>query len=463
MDSRQFLTQSPVSVGFISLGCAKNLVDSQIMAGVLVKEGMRLAASPEEADVVLVNTCAFIEEAREESLDAIRAACRLKTDGTCRAILVAGCYPQRYRDRLREQLPDVDAFIGVDELERVGAVVRDLIAGARGGIEVSATPGRLFEPPVPGLVFSNGCYAYLKIAEGCNHPCAFCAIPAIRGNYRSRSIERVVREAEQLLGEGFRELDLISQDVTAYGHDRRDGTDLPALLRALGRIGGRFWIRLLYGYPSGVTDRLIAAIAEVPQVCRYLDVPVQHSHPEMLRAMRRAGTADTVRDLAVRWRRLVPGLVLRTTCLVGFPGETDGHFDHLLNYVREAEFDHLGVFVFSPEEGTTAFDMASRPPQETAERRRERLLLAQKEIVDRKLAALVGSEGEVILDRRGPESGARRWLARSARQAPEVDGVVRVRSAPDAARAGDFVRVRYTSALDYDMNAAAVKPEKSGA
>lgn len=455
--SHQRLTSTEhLTVGFISLGCPKNRVDSQIMADALLADGIRLAPSPEEADVIIINTCAFIEDARAESVEAIQSACLLKSEGRCRAILVAGCLSQRYRDELRKSLPDVDGFIGLDELQKVAAVARRLGHGEAGIVDISDTAQRLFEPTQPGVVFSTGSYAYVKIAEGCNHRCTFCAIPAIRGASRSRSMEAVVREAESLLDRGFRELDLISQDVTSYGRDRTDGSDLPGLLRALGRLRGEFWIRLLYGYPSHVTDALLEAMAGTPSVCRYLDLPIQHSHPAILKAMGRAETVIPVQELATRIRRALPGAVLRTTCLVGFPGETQEHFEHLLAFVKDAEFDHLGAFVFSPEEGTAAFGMPELPARDVAEERRDRLMQTQQTIVDRKAASLVGTEDRVLLER--PVAGKQAvWRGRSYRQAPEVDGDVFVKGASRDAQPGGFVRVRYTAAAGYDMKAAVIQ------
>ena len=443
---------SDISVGFVSLGCAKNLVDSQVMAGSLLSAGITLAPSPEEADVIVVNTCSFIEDARKESVDAILSACEFKNTGPCRAVVVAGCLPQRYATDLADDLPEVDAFIGLDGLEDVADVVKRLGGGESGIHRVPAVAEGLFEPKIPALVFTGGPFAYLKIAEGCNHGCTFCAIPAIRGRYRSRTVTAVANEAEQLLASGIRELCLISQDITAYGRDLDDGTDLPGLLRVLGGVGGDYWIRLLYGHPSGVDDRLLAAMAEIPQVCPYLDIPIQHSHPEILRAMGRGRTVEQVAGLTGRVRQALPGAAVRTTCLVGFPGETEEHFSHLLRFAGENRFDHLGVFVYSPEEGTPAMGMAAGPDRTVAEGRRERLMLAQKEIVIAANRALIGSEADILLERRHPEHD-NTIVGRSARQAPEVDSVTLVQGVPADGGPGDFVRVKYTEERDYDMTA----------
>jgi ribosomal protein S12 methylthiotransferase len=443
-----------ISVGFVSLGCAKNLVDSQVMAGVLVKEGIALARSPEEADVVIVNTCSFIEDARKEAAETIVEVCGLKKSGQCRAVLVTGCLPQRYGHDLKKQFPDVDAFIGIDQLDRAGEIIRLVLDGEtkKDIVEVSETPSRLFEPELPGIVFTGGPFAYLKIAEGCNHHCSFCAIPGIRGRYRSRKLSDIVKEAEQLLANGIRELDLISQDVTGYGRDLENDTSLVRLIHDLGRLGGKFWIRLLYGYPTGISDELLNSMASIPQVCHYLDIPIQHSHPEILQAMKRGGTLESVGNMARRVRAVMPDVALRTTCLVGFPGENEKHFEHLLEFVQQVEFDHLGVFAYSPEDGTPAASIPGRVDPDVAEERRDRLLTAQRDIVDRKAAALIGTETEVLLERAGtPRHDP--WQGRSGRLAPEVDGMILASGLPRGAKVGDFVKVRYTRQAEYDMKA----------
>jgi len=444
-----------ISVGFISLGCAKNLVDSEIMAGALLRAGLSLAPAPEAADVVVVNTCAFVEDAREESIDTILDACRLKEQGACRAVIVSGCLPQRYREELREALPEVDAFLGVDQLKALPGVVREVAAGRRGTLRVSDTAQSTIEPDLPRVLFTGGPYAYLKVSDGCNHGCRFCAIPSIRGRYRSRLPDAIVAEAEHLLANGVRELNLVSQDVTAYGSDRADAGDLAGLLRRLGGIGGRFWIRLLYGHPHHLDDSLLAAIAAIPQVCAYLDVPIQHSHPEMLRAMGRAGRPEDVLELPRRARRVLPGIALRTTCLLGFPGETERHVEHLLAFVESAEFDHLGAFVFSPEQGTPAAAMGGQVARERAEERRGRVLTVQKGVVAGKAQKRIGTTAEILVEHTD-ELGAGHLVGRSEREAPEVDGVVRFERGPDrradsVLRVGQFVTVQLTEHAEYDM------------
>jgi ribosomal protein S12 methylthiotransferase len=454
--------EASVSVGFVSLGCAKNLVDSQVMAGVLLADGIRLAPSPEEADVVLVNTCAFIGPAREEAADAILRACQHKAAGGCRAVVVTGCLPQRYRGQIQTAFPDVDAFVGIDELDGIAAVVRRLAAGERGVLEVSGRATRLFQPRFPTLLFSGGPFAYLKVAEGCDHVCAFCAIPGIRGRFRSRGLDALLDEAHTLLGAGVRELNLISQDTTSYGRDLPGGPDLAGLLQALDALEGDFWIRVLYGYPSRVSDALLKVMARSRHIVPYLDLPIQHSHPDVLRGMRRADTLRAVATLPVRLRHAVPGMVLRTTCLVGFPGETEAHFEHLLEAVEAAQFDHLGVFVYSPEEGTAAHDREDVPTPEVAEERRDRLMRLQQRLVAARRRALVGTQARALLLRpAGPDASAGVWIGRVARQAPDVDGQTRIRGLAPGVKPGDFADVRLRGGKDYDLAADACASQET--
>lgn len=444
------LSAPDLSVGFISLGCAKNLVDSEHMAAVLRAEGIGLAALPETADVVLINTCGFIGDAKTESIDAILRACAWKQAGDCKAVVVAGCLIQRYRGELQRAIPEVDAFIGLDQLPEIGSLVRRLAKGERGIMRVSPVSRKVFSPLSTRVILTGGPFAYLKIAEGCNHRCAFCAIPGIRGRYRSRSMDDVVHEAETLLGQGVRELNLISQDTTRYGHDRTDGASLPGLLKRLGKIGGDFWIRLLYGHPAYLTDELLDCMGAVPQVCRYLDIPIQHADEQVLRAMRRPGGARAVRDFPERARARLPGVVLRTTCLVGFPGETAAQFNELIRFVRLTEFDHLGVFAFSPEETTEAATMKKQVSATTGRRRRDQLMAIQQIIAFRKAAGRRGGEDVALLLKPARRNA---WEARVRGQAPEVDGLTRVTGCGAGMKSGDRVAVRFTGSDGYDLKA----------
>lgn len=441
------------TVGFVSLGCAKNLVDSEYMASLLRSGNIGLAPSPGEADVLIVNTCAFIGDAKKESIDAILEACTARTAGRHRAVIVAGCLPQRYGQDLLASLPEVDAFVGLDALDEVLPLVRRLASGkGRGEYLVPGRAQRLFEPVAAGVLFTGGSYAYIKIAEGCDHRCSFCVIPAIRGTYRSRRVSDIVRQAGHLLEQGVRELILVSQDTTQYGKDLGDGTGLPALLRALGRLGGQFWIRLLYGHPAHVTNALLEAIAKIPQMCKYLDLPIQHSHQEVLRLMRRpAGARSSILGMPDRIRKAIPDVTLRTTCLVGHPGETAEHFLHLRRFVESAEFDHLGVFVYSPEEGTPAFDMPGKVDRRTAAARRRELMLVQQQIVLKKARKLLGREETFLVEEPASNANKTTWKGRSARHAPEIDGEVFISGMPEGTRAGSFVRAGYAGVEGYDM------------
>jgi len=445
---------TPVSVGFISLGCSKNLVDSQVMAGLLLARKISLAPSADEADVLVVNTCAFIEAAREEAAETILSACAHKAAGGCRAVIVTGCLPQRYRGRVRKVFPDVDAFLGVDELDRIPEVVDRVAAGRSCPLTIAASgPVKTYEPPYPTLLFTGGPFAYIKIGDGCDHRCAYCAIPGIRGSYRSRPIAGIMSESRRLVEAGVREINLISQDTLIYGCDRKGSPRTSALLRRLAALAGDFRVRLLYGYPGGVTDELLETLASDPKFCRYLDLPVQHVHPDILRAMNRGDIADQVAGLPERIRRLLPGVTLRTTCLVGFPGETDAHFQMLLDFVKTARFDHLGVFAFSPEAGTAAFKMAGRPSDETAQARCAALMAAQKKIAAELNRTRVGQTARALLLQ--PQLKGH-WLARIDQQAPDVDGVTRVSEVGENAMPGDLVSVELTGARGFDLTARAM-------
>lgn len=444
----------PISVGFISLGCAKNLVDSQIMAGYLKAGQISLAASPETADVILVNTCAFIDIAREEAAEAILSACAHKSNGRCKSVVVTGCMVQRYREQMGDAFPDVDGFLGVDELDQIVPLVKEVQKSKEPLIVVS--PGEasgVFDPLYPTLLFTGGPLAYLKISDGCNHRCAYCAIPGIRGQFRSRTDISIFEEAFCMVNAGVKELNIISQDTLNYGADRKKLPSIEKLIKRIDDIDGDFWIRLLYGYPSSVSVELLELIDSSSHLLPYLDLPVQHSHPDILTAMNRAPAIEATQDLAERLRTIVPGLVLRTTCMVGFPGETDEHFEHLAEYVMRSRFDHLGVFVFSPEENTAAFDMDNVPELEVAEERCQHLMKLQQEVVEEHRKELQGMHDNLLLLRKSKG----RWYGRLGRQAPEVDGETFVSDVPENAEIGDFINVKITGGRGYDLKAKYIK------
>lgn len=445
------------TIGIISLGCSKNLADSEAMAGFLLKSGYQLAPSPEAADIILINTCAFIESAREEGAENILAACAHKAEGHCKAVIVAGCMPQRYRAQMLDAFPEVDAFLGVDELDRLPELVKQLEHRRKQDREalLAVAPGlptRTFTKPIPALRLSGQIVAYTKIAEGCNHACAFCAIPQFRGHLRSRPMEAIEAEVRELIATGTREINLIAQDVTAYGKDLRNGSSLAALLRRLDALEGDFWLRWLYGFHNHVTDELLEVMAGAKHIVPYFDLPIQHAHPDILRAMRRADTIAAIDTFPERLRAAVPGATLRTTCMVGFPGETEEHFQALLDYVKRVRFDALGTFIFSPEEGTAAAELPGLPPPEVARDRLARLMSAQRAIAKERNRERVGTTARALLLERAADGSGR---ARLPHQAPEVDGLVRLAHLPEGARPGDFLPVTLTGTRGYDLTARA--------
>jgi ribosomal protein S12 methylthiotransferase len=443
-------------VFFRSLGCPKNRLDSEVMLGSLALGGYAIAERVEDADVVVVNTCSFIESAREESIQAILDVAELRESGRLRALVVAGCMPQRYGAELAKELPEVDAFVGTGRFQDIAPILEDTLAGRTRGIYVDAGRTHLYSERDPRLLIGPRHSAYVKISEGCDRICAFCAIPGIRGKFQSRTVESVVAEARQLAEAGVRELNLVAQDATAFGKDlpgprRRKLADL---LRALDDVEGPAWVRQLYVYPTAVTDDLIEVWASGKRVLPYVDVPLQHASDRMLKAMKRGATRDRQRALVERLRDRIPNLTLRTTFIVGFPGETDADFAELQDFVRECRFDRVGVFRYSDEEGTAAQAYPGKVPQAVARRRYRALVALQSEIMAEKLGALVGSEHDVLVDQAGRSAGR----GRLASQAPEIDGVVFLKNAPGAPAfaAGDFVRARIVRVRGADLEAERV-------
>jgi ribosomal protein S12 methylthiotransferase len=440
--------EAPIRVGFVSLGCAKNLVDTEVMLGHLDRAGAAFVRDPAEADVLVVNTCGFIEAAREESIRAILEAAGHKTTGRLKRLVVAGCLVQRYPGEMQANLPEVDEWIGLDELPRVVEAVALARRGAHappGAVAVStylydhSTPRRLATPPWT---------AFVKIAEGCDHTCSFCAIPSFRGKFRSRPVEDVFMEAVALARSGVREISLISQDTSDYGRDLgiRDG--LVPLLERLDAVPDLRWIRVHYLYPNSVTDRLVEAMARLPKVVEYVDLPLQHAHPAMLRRMRRGGSAEGHLSLLSRFRAAMPQVALRTTFIVGFPGETEEEFRSLLDFVAEARFDHLGVFEYSHEDGTSAFGLEDDVPPEVKEDRRERLMALQQGIVFGRNEGRLGEEVELLVEGAHGET-EHLLVGRTRGQALDVDGQVLVNDG--VAPAGSFATVEITDTAGYDL------------
>lgn len=440
-----------VRIGLVSLGCPKNLVDSEELLGALTEGGRgQLVDGSATADVVVVNTCAFIESAKKESLAAIREALGRKERGEISKVVVAGCLAQRYAQTLSRELPEVDALLGIQS----AAQIADVVFQKRGATLLPmADTNNLVQPltekyPLipPSRVRATAPWtAYLKISEGCDHACTFCSIPSFRGKHRSKPLERVVTEAKRLVDAGAVELNLIAQDTTAYGMDLYKELALPRLLTELGKIAGLRWVRLLYCYPTMMTDRLIQTMADTPNVAHYVDIPLQHGDDGMLKRMKRGGSVSSYYRLLERLRTAMPDMVVRTTFLVGFPGEDAAAFESLSRFVREARFDRLGVFEYSPEEGTPGFELRPRVPERIARQRRRALMALQQPISLAANQALVGRELEVLVE--GIAGEVR--IARSWRDAPEIDGTVQVSGSQ--AQPGDWVRVRVTRAEPYDV------------
>jgi len=429
----------PYTIGMVSLGCPKNQVDAEQMMGVLTGSGFELTADQQEADVIVVNTCGFIESAKEESIAAILEAARMKKQGKCRALVVAGCLAQRYKDELRKELPEADAIIGTAEVPRIGEICSKALAGSGPVVRVSG-PEMVYG--LPRVSTTPRHYRYLKIAEGCSNRCSYCAIPLIRGNFASRPAASIIDEARRLADDGAKELVLLAQDSTGY----RDGkTELPALLGKLARVRGIAWVRLMYAYPGRIGDALMAVLAEEEKLCKYLDIPVQHIDDKVLAAMNRRGSSDDIRRTIEKLRKRVPGIALRTSLITGFPGETEAAFKRLLSFVKETAFDHLGVFTYSPEEGTPAALLEQQVPAEAAHERLDRIMQAQAKISLKKNRALIGMRRTVLVD--GLEDDA--LFGRTSSQAPEIDGTVYL--SETEALPGEFVEVTITDASEYDL------------
>jgi ribosomal protein S12 methylthiotransferase len=460
-----------MKIGMISLGCPKNLVDSEVMLGLARQSGHQLTRDAAHADVLVVNTCAFIDKAKQESIDAILEMAEHKKTGSCRQLIVTGCMAERYRDELREQIPEIDALLGTGEVpdivkaiggstpqEALGSRLIPLLRanGERAGSDVrsaepSALPTYIYDADTPRLLATPRHYAYVKIAEGCDYKCAFCIIPTLRGHYRSRPADSIVREAEALAAGGVKELLLISQDTSFYGVDRGERGALARLLRRLNGVDGLEWIRMLYLYPTTIGDDVLEAMAECEKVAKYVDLPLQHASDAVLKRMKRPGTRAGYEKLLTRIRQRVPGVTLRTTFIVGFPGETDADFSELLSLVDAVRFDHVGVFTYSHEEGTSAHALADDVPARVKRMRQAKLMRAQKRIVARAQRARVGSQVRLLVD--GPSSEHELVLrGRLEGQAPDIDPVVYLTECdPEALTTGAMIEAEITGSRGYDL------------
>jgi len=453
--------EKTIKVGLISLGCAKNLVDSEIMIGHLHKAGMTMTPDAAQADVVIVNTCSFIDAAKEESLGAILEANRargMRKRRSGQKLIVAGCMSQRFAGQMQESLPEVDAFIGLDQITEVPDIIDRLIGRERKKSDapenfVTERPTYIPDYDTPRFRLTPPHFAYVKIAEGCNHPCTFCIIPRMRGRHRSRTVESVVEEARRLVAEGVRELNLISQDTTYFGMDRWEqkagprqaidssrGDSLCVLLRELQKIEGDFWIRLLYTHPAHWSDELVATIAECDKVARYVDMPLQHISENMLEKMQRETSGRHIRQLIGKIRAGIPGIALRTTFIAGFPGETDSDFEELLEFIEQTRFERLGIFRYSKEEGTRAAKLSHQVHPKVKEARWHKAMALQRRIASQISASFVGRQLKVLVEKPG--------IARSHADAPEIDGTVQVDAALPV---GAFATVKVTGHADYDL------------
>jgi len=465
-------------VGFVSLGCPKNLVDSEVMMGMLAQAGAELTTRAEDADVIVVNTCSFIESAQQESVNTILEMARHKTAGRAQKLVVAGCLVERFRDEIRKNIPEVDAVVGTGELEKIlGA------SGVGGGRKVNSPfvilqsraegeareaqgrfsrekwegaiadlPNYLYDDETPRILATPKHTAYVKIAEGCDHPCTFCIIPQLRGKFRSRRFESVVAEGQRLAAAGVREITLIGQDTTCYGEDFGLKDGLALLLEKLAKIEELRWIRFLYAYPNKITGRLLETIAANERVCSYIDVPLQHASASVLKRMKRGGGAEVFLRSIAKMRRTIPELTLRTSFIVGFPGETEKEFEELCEFVGEAQFDWMGTFGYSDQEGASAHEIGKKISQNEVERRRKHLMAIQQKISKKRKKALVGREFELVLEGTSEETDLL-LEGRTAMHAPEIDGKVLVNDFPDGEEPefGRFYRCEITAAHDYDV------------
>lgn len=434
-------------VSLVSLGCPKNLVDAEVMLGYLSRDQYEVTTDETQADIIVVNTCSFIKEAKQESIDTILDLADRKHDARCKLLIVTGCLPQRYQEELAKELPEVDIFIGTGDYPRIA----EIIAEKKGTTEqlcYTGDPNFVYNDELPRLQSSPHYTAYLKIAEGCSNNCAYCVIPSLRGAMRSRSLATLLAEAKQLVEGGVKELNLIAQDITAYGTDLPDAPTLELLVTELAKMEGLKWIRLLYAYPDGVTDSLIQLIKNEPKVCKYLDLPIQHISDPILKRMKRRSGEEQIRSLIAKLRQEIPDIAIRTSLIVGFPGETVDDFKKLLQFVEETRFDRLGVFCYSREEGTPAAEMPDQVSERIKRERHKKLMRTQARVSFKHNRTLVDTEEEVLVEGYSEETELL-LKGRSSRQAPDVDGLVYITSGN--ANVGDIVKLRITDSSDYDL------------
>ena len=447
-------------VGFVSLGCPKNLVDSEVMMGQLADAGYEITNNAGEADTVVVNTCGFIESAKQESVDAILEAMRWKTEGKANRVIVAGCLVERYRDDLMKELPEVDAFIGTSQVGDILKAADEEFDSKQLTISPIGNKSAtyLYDEYTPRLRATDAHTAFIKIAEGCDRPCAFCSIPSMRGSFRSRRFGSIIEEARNLAKQGVKELVLIAQDSSRYGEDLGEVDALAALLRALGEIDDIEWIRPMYAFPTHISDAFLTAIADTPKVVKYLDMPLQHASRNVLKLMKRGGNRESLEKLIARVRERVPGIAVRTTFITGFPGETEDDFEELIKFVQNCRFDNLGVFTYSDEEGTPAFDLPNKVDAKVAKQRRNRLMKEQAKISKQLNRSKIGNTYRVLFEGLSQESDLL-FQGRLEGQTQEIDGYILINDMPDdfEPQIGAIYDVKITEAHEYDLVGAIVQ------
>lgn len=435
-----------MNVLFISLGCDKNLVDSEVMIGLLADKGYQMTDDETQADVIVINTCCFIHDAKEESIQTILEMAEYKKTGTLKALIVTGCLAQRYQEEILEEIPEVDEVLGTTSYDKIVDAIQEALEG-KNGVRIEDIDV-LPLPDTKRLVTTGGHFAYLKIAEGCDKHCTYCIIPKIRGNYRSVPMERLVKEARDLAKDGVKELILVAQETTIYGTDLYGEKSLHRLLRELCKIDGIRWIRILYCYPEEIDDSLIQVMKEEPKICHYLDLPIQHASTEILRRMGRRTSREDLEEIIGKLRREIPDIAIRTTLITGFPGETKEQHEELMDFVDQMEFDRLGVFTYSPEEGTPAAQMEDQIPEEVKEDRQAELMELQQEIAFDLAEDMIGREVLVMIEGKVADENA--YVGRTYKDAPNVDGLIFVNT-DEELMSGDFARVKVTGAAEYDL------------
>ena len=433
---------------FVSLGCDKNLVDTEKMLGILGGDGFQFTDSEEEADVIIINTCCFIGDAKEESVNTILEMARCKEEGRCKALLVTGCLAQRYKDEILTEIPEVDGILGTSSYDQIGAMVKQILEEKKEHVSCFRDINALPRTDGGRMVTTGGHYAFLKIAEGCDKHCTYCIIPSLRGSYRSVPMEDLLQEARGLAAQGVKELILVAQETTLYGVDLYGEKSLPRLLRELAKIPGIQWIRIQYCYPEEITDELIQVIREEEKVCHYLDIPIQHASDPVLKRMGRRTNQEELRRIIGKLRKEIPDIAIRTTLISGFPGETEEDHEELMAFVDEMEFERLGVFAYSLEEDTPAAQMSDQVPQELKEERRDEIMELQQEIAFEKAESLVGRILDVMIEGKVADEPA--YVGRTYMDSPNVDGLIFV-NADLQLMSGDFVRVKVTGAAEYDL------------